>query len=189
VVAMSSGLRLDDDRVWTPADLDELPEDVDWRRFEIVDGALVVSPHATPRHDLFVAELILALGPRVPDGYRVIASSMIDLSPSYRIPDVTVLADRVFREDLHIVIPADVLLAIEIESPSSITTDRVTKPAQYAAAGFEHFWRLETAPLRLHAYQLAGDAYTPSGSWSAEEVARIDEPFRVEIDLSALLPD
>ena len=49
-----------------------------------------------------------------------------------------------------LVVPADVLLAIEIESPSSVTTDRITKPAQYAAGGIGHFWRLETAPLRLH---------------------------------------
>ncbi len=188
MVAMSSVLRLDDDRVWTPADLEQLPEDVDWRRFEIVDGVLVVSPHATPRHDLLVAELILALGPRVPNGYRVIASSMIDLHPSYRIPDVTVLAERVFREDAHVVAPVDVLLAVEIESPSSLTTDRITKPAQYAAARIAHYWRLETGPLRLHTYRLAGEVYSPNGTWSVGAVAHIEEPFRVAIDLSVLLP-
>jgi Uma2 family endonuclease len=185
---MSSGLRLDDDRVWTPADLEELPEDLDWRRCEIVDGVLVVSPHATPRHDLLVTELALRLHPHVPAGFRVLGSSMIDLDPSYRIPDVTVLAERVFREDVHTVKPADVLLAVEIESPSSITTDRITKPAQYAAGGIAHYWRLETKPLRLHAYRLSGGVYAPVGSWSTDEVARLDEPFPVEIDLGALLP-
>ena len=185
---MSSVLQFDDDRVWTPADLEQLPEDIDWRRFEIVDGVLVVSPHATPRHDLAVAELIVALRPAVPGGYRVLGSAMIDLHPSYRVPDVTILAERVFRDDVHVVAPVEVLLAVQIESPSSITTDRITKPAQYAAAGIAHYWRLETAPLHLHTYRLDGDVYSPNGSWSAGEIAAVEEPFRVAVDLAALLP-
>jgi Uma2 family endonuclease len=37
----------------------------------------------------------------------------------------------------------------EVESPSSLTEDRVTKPAQYAAAGIRHYWRIETDRQRL----------------------------------------
>lgn len=37
---------LPDRDVWTFEDLQGLPEDVDWRRFEIVDGALVVGGRA-----------------------------------------------------------------------------------------------------------------------------------------------
>jgi Uma2 family endonuclease len=119
----------------------------------------------------------------------MIGAAMIDLHPSYRIPDVTVLADRVFRDDVHIVSPVDVLLAVEVESPSSVTEDRITKPAQYAAGGIAHYWRIETNPLRLNAYQLMGVVYAPTGSWTAGEIARIDRPFRVDIDVAALLPD
>jgi Uma2 family endonuclease len=147
-----------------------------------------VSPHPTLRHDLAVAELIVALRPVVPGGFPVLGSAMINLHPSYRVPDVAVLAERVFRDDVHIVQPADVLLAVEIESPSSLTTDRITKSAQYAAAGIAHYWRLETAPLRLHTYRPGDAGYTPNGSWSADEIAAIQEPFRVEIDLAELLP-
>lgn len=188
MVLVSAALRIDDGRVWTPADLDELPDDVDWRRFEIVDGALIVSPQATPRHELIVAELMAMLRSSVPNGYRVIGAATMDLHPSYRIPDVTVLADRIFREDVHIVPPADFLLAVEVESPSSITEDRITKPAQYAAGGIGHYWRIETDPLRLNAYRLAGDVYAAAGSWAAGDVARIEQPFPVEIDVAALLP-
>jgi Uma2 family endonuclease len=185
---MSSGLRLDDDRVWTPADLEELPEDLDWRRCEIVDGVLIVSPSAVPLHERLVMRLGLALLDAAPVGFDALGSVMIDLRPSYRIPDVTVIANGVYQQESYLVAPDDVLLAVEIESPSSITTDRITKPAQYAAGGIPHYWRLETAPLRLHAYRLSRGVYAPVGSWSADEVARLDEPFPVEIDLGALLP-
>jgi Uma2 family endonuclease len=47
---------------------------------------------------------------------------------------------RVYRHDSPLVAPADVLLAVEIESPSSLTADRITKPAQYAALGIAHYW-------------------------------------------------
>jgi Uma2 family endonuclease len=186
---VSTALRIEDGRVWTFEDLDNLPDGVDWRRFEIVDGALVVSPQATPRHDLVVAELILACARSVPPGYRMIGSTTINLHPSYRVPDVTVLADRVFAADEKRVLPADVSLAVEIESPSSITTDRITKPAQYAAGGIPHYWRIETNPLRLNAYELVGDMYAATGSWAAGEIAQIDQTFPVEFDIAGLLPD
>ena len=189
MVRMSSGLRLDDDRVWTVDDLDDLPEDLDWRRCEIVDGVLIVSPSALPLHERLVTRLAAGLLGAVPSGFDALGSVMIDLHPSYRIPDVTVIADRVYSQETGLVAPADVLLAVEIESPSSITTDRITKPAQYAAAGIQHYWRIETAPLRMNAYRLAGDLYAPAGSWGADEIACLTEPFPVDIDLAALLPD
>jgi hypothetical protein len=36
---------------WTLADLQQLPDDIDWRRYEIVDEALVVSPSAGIDHE------------------------------------------------------------------------------------------------------------------------------------------
>lgn len=174
------------DRVWTPADLAELPEDVDWRRFEIVDGVLIVSPQPITRHDLVVMELGVALRPVIPVGFRVIGSAGIEMGRSYRVPDVTVLAESVFRTHQYAVSPQDVLLAVEIESPSSITTDRITKPAQYAAAAIPYFWRVETAPLRLVAYRLVDGVYVELGSWGT--IAHIRDPFELDIDLSELLP-
>ncbi|MEV6210743.1 Uma2 family endonuclease [Kitasatospora sp. NPDC051914] len=38
------------------------------------------------------------------------------------------------------------MVAVEIASPSTRVTDRKMKPALYAAAGIEHYWRLELDP-------------------------------------------
>ena len=49
------------------------------------------------------------------------------------------------------------LLVIEAVSPSSVTLDRVTKPAIYAETGIPYFWRidaLDEGAARLQAYAL-----------------------------------
>ncbi|SHG01877.1 Putative restriction endonuclease [Jatrophihabitans endophyticus] len=190
---MSAVFDLIERREWTPETLHALlaeprDHDLDWRRFEIVDGVLLVSPQSTPRHELVVAKLIVALGAAVPAGHRAIGAVGIGIGRSYRVTDVTVVADRVFGRHDATTQPGDVLLAVEVESPSSVTTDRITKPAQYAAAGIPHFWRIETSPLVLHAYRLVDGVYAPAGSWRAGETARVTEPFAVDLDVAGLLP-
>ena len=77
-------------------------------------------------------------------------------------------------------------LAVEIVSPGSVTTDRVTKPAQYAAAGIRHFWRVETRPVSLTAYALDGSTYRELGTWGAGETAHLAEPSPAEIPIDRL---
>ncbi len=65
--------------------------------------------------------------------------------------------------------PADVVLAIEVVSPSTKTTDRFAKPGEYAAAGIPCYWRIERDPLHVFAYQLREPARVPvcaNMSWS-----------------------
>ncbi|HEV7205797.1 MAG TPA: Uma2 family endonuclease [Jatrophihabitans sp.] len=174
---------------WTFDDLQALPEDVDWRRYEIVDGALVVSPAPAPLHEYVISQVQFALRSAIPKGYAVIGSSAIDLHPSYRVPDVTVVALSVFASQELLVQPADILLTVEVVSPGSVTTDRITKPAQYAAGGIRAYWRVETDPdISLSAYVLDAGVYREVGSWSSGEIARITDPFAVEITVADLVP-
>ena len=83
-------------QTWTFDDLRRLlPEDtdndVDWRRFEIIDGALVVSPSADLDHEYVIDQLRIALRPQLPGQLWVVGPAMVDLHPSYRIPDLLVL--------------------------------------------------------------------------------------------------
>jgi Uma2 family endonuclease len=183
---MSAMARLQ--HVWTFEDLEALPDDVDRRRYEIVDGALVVSPGPAIRHDMLAGRLLAAISPAVPTGWEAIGSATIDLQPSYRVSDLTVLRSRLFAQMVRRVQPPDILLVVEVVSPGSQVTDRVTKPAQYAAAGIPAYWRVESEPVSLTAYELEAGAkvYTEVGSWMGAEVAHIEIPFAVDIDLSRL---
>jgi Uma2 family endonuclease len=182
---------LDQRQVWTFEDLQQLPEDVEWRRYEIVDGALVVSPSPDLRHDYVEAMLRRALDHAAAPDYLVTGSAGVDLGTSYRVPDLKVLPLPVAATDARVARPSDVLLAVEVVSPGSVTNDRVTKPAQYAAAGIRSYWRVETRPVvTLAVYELppGSDTYTEVGTWGPGEVAHLDRPFPVDVAIDDLVP-
>jgi hypothetical protein len=66
-----------------------------------------------------------------------------------------------------------------------VSTDRVAKPAQYAAAGIPHYWRLELEPLLLVVHELAAGGYEEAGRFDEEVV--VHQPVPVRFALSQLL--
>lgn len=97
----------------------------------------------------------------------------------------------VFGRGLKLLRSTDVLLAVEVVSPGSVTTDRITKPAQYAAAGIRSLWRVETRPeLSLTAYALVSGerVYTEVGTWTTGQTAQLSEPFAVEVAVDDIVP-
>lgn len=183
---------LDIQRDWTFEELQQaLPEDADWRRYEIVDGALVVSPSADIDHEFVIDQIRRILRRQLPSDLWVGGPVTVDLHPSYRIPDLVVVPRELLGERRTLIVPSELLLAVEVVSPGSRTTDRVTKPAQYAAAGIRAFWRVERDPaVQLSACLLEDDAsvYTELGTWSAGQVAEIDEPLRLRVEIDELIP-
>ena len=187
--------QLDVPREWTYDDLvayvESLPHDVNPHAYEIVDGALVVTPSPDLNHVFVSAQLRFMLQTALGPEYLVAGPIDIDLRPSYRTPDLAVLPRSLVGRRTRPIPPADVLLVVEVVSPSSVTTDRVTKPAQYAAAGIPAYWRVETLPdVSLTAYELAAGAsvYTEVGTWSRGQTAQLRAPFPVDIAIDKLRP-
>lgn len=177
--------------VWTFEDLLALPGDFDPRSYEIVDGALVVSPSADVRHETISARLRRLLDRAALPHFEVIGPIAVDLHPSYRIPDLVVVSVEFTKRNVNPVPTADALLVVEIVSPSSMTTDRVTKPAQYAAYGIPVYLRVETEPVvTLTAYEVRGNegVYTEIGTWGPRETAHLTEPFAVDVPIDAITP-
>jgi Uma2 family endonuclease len=169
---------------WTVDDLDELPED-DPFRYELVDGALLVTPPPKPWHDDLGAQLCALLLASLPRAYRAtMAPGVYFDRRNYRQPDVVVyrreaaLADRIRADDC--------LLVVETVSPSSIANDTVAKPAQYAAAGIPHYWRVHRDPLLLVAHDLDGDVYREVGRF--DDAVELVEPVPLRFRLTDLLP-
>lgn len=159
---------------WT---VDELP-DTDFD-YELVDGTLLVTPPRHLRHDVLANELAALLGPLLDREWGTLVHGGVFFDErNFRVPDLVVY--RRASAAAGRLGPRDVLLAVEVMSDSSVSNDRVTKPAQYAAAGIPHYWRVEQDPLTLITCDLAGDVY--------RETARFTDQVRVELPVRAIFP-
>jgi Uma2 family endonuclease len=173
---------------WTVDELAGLDVE-DWRRFEIVDGSLVVSPSPGKEHEFVIADLRDVLSVQLEPDLAVLGSIGVDLGGSYLIPDMVVVPRAARSSQPEGRLRSDeALLVVEVVSPGSVTMDRLVKPSKYASAGISAFWRVETDPISLTAYSLpvGANAYVEVGAWAAGEVAELAEPFPVRIDLTEL---
>lgn len=169
---------------WTVDDLDLLPDDPPFR-YELVDGGLLMTPPPGLRHDECAMALLLLLSPRLPAGWRALAAPGVYFDRrNYRQPDAVVYRMEPARSRGRIE-PGDVELAVEVVSPSSVSTDRVAKPAQYAAAGIRRYWRLELDPLTLAVHALDGATYRETARFTDE--VTLDDPVRLRFRLADLL--
>jgi Uma2 family endonuclease len=173
---------------WTADDLDALP--VDGVRRELLDGVLLVSPSPSSVHQVIAGRLLVALEQTCPEHLFVSQANDVQISPRRLfIPDVLVTTfEAASRRDGKYA-PAEVLLAVEIVSPSSQSMDRVMKPALYAKAGIPFYWMIEIeGGITVHTYKLdfTDEVYQPSGTFT--DAIKIDEPWRIEIPIASLRP-
>lgn len=128
--------------------IEDLPQDETWPRHEIIDGTLIVTPLAGVPHQGLVARITYALMAACPDGLVVFPGVNVrhvhDGEADLLIPDVAIALAG--TTDPTYLSPADVLLAIEVVSPSSRTMDTVTKPATYAVWGVPAYLAVTPAP-------------------------------------------
>jgi Uma2 family endonuclease len=170
---------------FTVDDLDTWPES--HVRYELTDGALTVSPSPNNLHQVLAAALCIHFDRTAPE--PLVASQAVEIRftrRTTRIPDVLVVESE--EPGRHWFAPAEVVLAVEIESPGSITDDRVTKPAIYARHGIPHYWRIELDPVVVHVYHLEDDVYREIATLKADERIVLDEPLPIDIAVADLLP-
>lgn len=166
---------------WTVDDLDRLP---DGSFYEIIDGSLLVSPPAVPYHGRVSLRLAHQIEDGLPDGLEVLMPARVEVEVSYLVPDLAVVrSDAVeLREKwLH---AADVLLVVEVISPSNPKVDRWDKPIRFARVGIPHFWRVEIEGDRspyVVRYGLNGDRYVELGTVWAGEEETVDVGFPVTL--------
>lgn len=164
---------------WTVADLELLPDD--GLRYELVDGALLVTPPPPNAHNLYANELSHLLHGALSREWVVLAPGAIEFDVrNWRMPDLVVVARECVRRKYAR--PGETLLAVEVMSPSSVSTDRLVKPAQFAAAGIPHYWRIEPAEPVLVTHVLTDGVYRETGRFTGEVVVEEPVPLRFHLD-------
>lgn len=174
--------------LYTVEEFAALPED-NSMRYELQEGLIVVSPRPALPHMIVLNELWGQLNPQVTDELIVVTEIDVDLQldpPMVRIPDLVIVHARAARTP-GIVTASDVLLAVEVISPSSVRADTKVKPMEYADAGIPHLWLVDPQhPVTATAYRLVDGHYEESQR--AEQTLHVQEPCELRVELGSLLP-
>lgn len=162
---------------WTVDDLDDFPEG-STTRYELVDGALLVSAEPSLQHQRVNLQLARLLQDAAPPELEVFLPVDVRLSPVRQIaPDVTVVR----REDATgRRLDRAPLLVVEVQSPSTRTVDLVLKRRVLEEAGVPSYWLVDPDDGVITVLELADGAY--------REVARgddvtVERPFPVRVRL------
>jgi Uma2 family endonuclease len=125
-------------RRWTAREVRELIDGAPLAtpRYELVDGELLVTPGPGLFHQRAVVELVLALGAYLrvePVGHVITSPSDVELEPEFiPQPDIFVVPMAEWRRVVGDGPPIrELLLCVEILSPSSSRHDRVRKRPLY----------------------------------------------------------
>jgi Uma2 family endonuclease len=175
----------------TAKDYEALPDEVS-RRIEVVDGAIIVTPSPRRDHQFIMFRLADDIYEAVHGRYRVTADVDVRLRDEpllVRKADIVVYDAALPSE--AVMRPAHCALVVEIMSPGSVTTDQNDKPAEYAAAGIEHFWRIEdinekARTLKIFRYQLDRTTHTYALAGLDTDTLTVTDPFHLTIKLADL---
>ncbi|MGH3544418.1 MAG: Uma2 family endonuclease [Mycobacteriales bacterium] len=183
---MTSALQLlPNDRPWTIEDLERLPED--GNRYEITNGSLLVTPPPAIGHGVASSRLARALDRQAPQHLEVLATGLgVQLRRSLYIPDIVVVHAAATTRDAKVFDVSDVVLAVEVLSPSNAGTDLVLKRHDYAADGITWYWIVDPNAKTLTVLENSKGSYVertvvkPGQQWTT------DQPFPLSLDTATL---
>ncbi len=175
---MAMSLVLPARRPMRAADLAHLPDD--GRRYELLDGQLLVSPAPTSAHQLCVTGLL-----------RILAASLPEDLVALPAPcDWRVAAATVVQPDCLVVRRSEVggavltrtpLLVVEVLSPSTRLTDLGSKRLLYERAGVAAYWQLDPDSPELVCLERVGTELVVAAHGSGDTVVSVRRPARIHL--------
>ena len=146
---------------WTVEMLDELPDD--GQRYELIDGVLHVTPAPRELHQLVVGHVYLVLtqylrGSSV--GRAMISPADVrrgDRTRNRVQPDVFAVRLIEGERPPYPYSMSDLLLAVEVSSPSDPMYDYHTKRELYLASGVPEYWVLDADARHLSRWRGTAD--------------------------------
>jgi len=146
-------------------DLEEIPQEREGDRHELIDGELFVTPSPIPVHQIVSMNLTRHIDRHVTDGQLgTVLYAPVDIRLT---PDNVLIPDIIFisSDRMHIIGPkaidAPPDLVVEILSPGTRRRDLDVKRSLYARFGVQEYWIVDPAAKTVAALTLAGDRYDP----------------------------
>ena len=162
---------------FTVAELDRMPDD--GRRYELLDGVLVVSPRPTTIHQFVAMSLLRTLADACPEDLCVMPEPAVELGLQTEFdPDLVVVRMDQVGGAKFTEAP---LLVIEIRSPSTALVDLNRKKAAYEKFGVPSYWIVNPDPPqpKLTIFELRDGRYALAAETS--EPFAVRRPFTVSI--------
>jgi Uma2 family endonuclease len=161
-------------------------DDDDGHRYELVDGALIVTPSPRQLHQRAVVELLVLLHAAAPDTLQVLVAPFSVVLSQHTVlqPDLLVARRTDFGErDLRV----PPLLAIEVLSPSTRHIDAGTKRLAFEAAGVPSYWLVDPDAPSLVVLELTDGTYSEVAHVAGDEAWTATLPFPVTVSPAALV--
>lgn len=172
-------------RSLTRADLETMPDD--GRRYELLDGVLVVSPAPRVNHQIALVRLVRVLEDAASGSGLLVLFAPVDVTladDSVLQPDVVVARREDFSDrDL----PVPPVLAVEVLSPSTRGIDLLLKKDRLERAGCPHYWVVDTDEPSVTAWTLRDGTYQQAARSVGDAPFEVTEPFSLNLVPSVLL--
>ena len=169
-------------RPFTVAELDRMP--YDGRRYELLDGVLIVSPRPTTIHQFVASQSAIMLDKACSSDLCVLPEPAVELGPQTEFdPDLVVVRlDDVGGAK----VTEPPLLVVEIRSPSTALVDLNRKKSAYEKFGVASYWIVDPdiAQPELTVFELRDRRYETVARTTAP--VTVERPFRVTVDPSRL---
>jgi len=178
--------RLPTDRALMADDVLRLPEGPPF--FELVDGAVIVSPPPIPAHAIVAGNLFLVLHAACPPHFRVFSNPVDWVADERNVlePDLTVVRhENIGPKRLS----GPPILAVEILSPSTRRRDIQVKREVYERGGVDAYWLVDPKGPGLVILERDPHlgTYIERADLTGEGAFDATIPFPVTIDLARLL--
>ena len=163
--------------------------------YEMRDGWVIMAPWHSLDHEIIIdnAKAVLrgaaaragakvrVITPRVatPDGLR-----------NSCVPDIAVVDTAAVGAGVRAgrkYLTKGVLMVAEVVSADRAAEDHIAKVRDYAQAGIDWYWLIDTDPvLKVTVLRLIGATYVEHATATAGATLRVGEPFPIVMDISAL---
>lgn len=174
----------------TYEDYVSLPDD--GRRYEILDGDLVVRPsprldHQRVAQELFVALREWSLRHRLGTAFVVPCDVILD-DTTIVVPDLVFVSSSRAAIMTARAIEGAPDLIVEVLSESTERRDRGAKMKLYARYGVERYWIADSDARTLEVYALGEGGYTQLGTYRDDAIVPCDVPAGLELRLADVWP-
>lgn len=164
---------------------------------ELIEGRLLVSPRPVPDHNYSIQALGMQLWSQLPESIETVPDMDIDLelvpadAPGFsRRPDLLVVPKEArarVRSEGGLIRASEVIIVVDVVSPSSKRIDHVDKRRDYADAGIPNYWIIDIdEPISLTECRLT-EEFGYQDNQTVTGTFRTDMPFPFEVNLDRLV--